>query len=192
MITSVSTKQATANYFANVGQLDEAPSFIGTQSGVEVSGLALQLIDGGSPEYTSGTYEFSQGIDLGSIQNVRLTNRLGVSIFYVNDLVDSRVSNIDDWTDFDGSIVASADAKVYVRHTDDDPTYSIDSRFGDIDDWVDFDGGGSPTAVWTAWERLDSAEFQARAFQFYMALERESLDYNIQVTELGINIDEIA
>ncbi len=192
VITSVSTKQATANYFVNVGELDEAPSFLGDKSGVEVDGLTLKLIDSGSPEYMAGTYEFSQGIDLGSVQNIRLTNRLGVSIYYVNDLVDARVSNIDDWTDFDGSIVAAADAKVYVRHTDEDPSYLIDSSFGLIDDWTDFDGSGSPSAEWTSWERLDSAEFQARAFQFYLALERESLDYNIQVTELGINIDEIA
>jgi len=191
-ITSVSTKQATANVFANVGELDEGPDFIGTKSGTEVVSNALKLIDGGSPEALSGTYEFAQGVDLGSVQSVRLTNRMEVSIYYVNDNVDARVSNIDDWADFDGSIVAAADAKVYVRHTDDDPTYSIDSRLSNIDEWDDFDGGGSPAAEWSAWERLDSAEFQARAFQFYAALERESLDYNIQVSELAINIDEIA
>ena len=120
----------------------------------------------------SGTYYFTQGIDLGSVKNVRLTNRLGIAIYNVNNYIDSRISNIDDWEDFDATLNGGADATVYVRHTDDNP-------------------GVSPVS-WSSWERLDSAEFEARAFQFYVVLERDSADYNIMVSELGINVDEIS
>jgi len=171
-ITTVSTKQATANAFASVDTLDEAPAFIGTHDGTEVESVSLKLVDGSSPAVMTGTYNFSQGIDLGSVKNVRLTNRLGVAIYSVNDYVDSRTSNIDDWEDFDATLNGGADAKVFVRHTDDDPA-------------------SSPVS-WSSWERLDSAEFEARAFQFYALLDRESQDYNIAINELGINVDEIA
>lgn len=191
-IASVTTKQATANTFANVDSLDEAPAFLGTHEGTEVESNALKLVDGASPEVLSGTYSFVQGIDLGSVQNVRLTNRLAVSIYLVNDYVDSRVSDIDAWADFDGSIVAAADATIYVRHTDDDPGFLMDSRTTNIDAWDDFDVAPAADVEWSAWERLDSAEFAARGFAFCAVLERKSTDYNIVVTELGINADAIA
>jgi len=171
-ITSVTTKQASANAFASVATLDEAPGFIGTHDGTDIESDSLKLVDGASPAIMSGTYYFSQGIDLGEVKNVRLTNRLGISIYNVHDYIDSRLSNIDDWEDFDATLNGGADAKIFIRHTDDDPNIS--------------------GAEWSSWERLDSAEFAARAFQFYVVLERESADYNIMVSELGINIDEIA
>jgi sulfur carrier protein ThiS len=171
-IVSVTTKQASVNTFASVSTLDEAPNFLGTHDDTEVSSNALKLVDGGSPAVMSGTYYFSQGIDLGSVKNVRLTTRLGVAIYNVNDIIDSRLTKIDTWVDFDATVNGGADAKVFVRHTDDDPNAS--------------------GASWSAWERLDSAEFEARAFEFYVVLERDEVDYNIQISELGIDVDEIA
>jgi len=170
-ITTVTTKQVSLNEFASVTTLDEAPVFLGSHNGTEILEGALKLIDGSSPPVLSGTYYFEDGIDMGSVKNVRVTTRLSVSIYNVNDEIDSRLANIDDWQDFDGEVVGGADARVFVRHTDDDPAIS------------------SP--AWSAWERLDSAEFNARAFQFYIVLERDSLDYNILISELGIDIDEI-
>jgi hypothetical protein len=105
------------------------------------------------------------------VSRVRLTTRLAVTIYNVGDTIDSRTANIDTWEDFDGSLNGGADARVFVRHTDDDPS-----------------GSG---AVWSAWERLDSAEFEARAFQFYVQLTRDSIDNNILVSELGIDVDEV-
>ena len=171
-ITVVTTKQVSVNAFASVTTLDEAPDFLGSHDGTEESEGSLKLIDGASPEILAGTYYLADGIDLVSVKNVRVTTRLSVSIYNVNDEVDSRLSNIDTWQDFDGSVNGGADARIYVRHTDDDPA-------------------GSPVA-WSSWERLDSAEFNARAFQFYVVLDRESVDCNILISELGIDIDEIA
>jgi predicted phage tail protein len=171
IITSVTTKQVSINTFASVTTLDEAPNFLGSHNGTEVSGGALKIIDG-SPDILSGIYYFGDGIDLGSVKNVRVTTRLSVSIYNVNDYIDSRVSNIDTWQDFDGIVIGGADARVYVRHTDDDPSIS--------------------TPSWSSWERLDSAEFNARAFQFYIVLDRDNMDYNILINQLGVDVDELA
>jgi len=170
-ITSVSTKQISVHEFENVTTIDEAPTFPGTHDDTEESSGNLKIDDGVSPKVYEGTYTFSQGIDLTTVQRVRLTTRLTVSIFNVNDTIDSRVSNIDDWEDFDASLIGGADARVYVRHTDTDPSAS--------------------PVTWSAWERLDSAEFEARAFQFYIILDRESVDYNINVSELGVDVEKI-
>ncbi len=171
-ITSVTTKQVSVNEFVSVTSLDEAPDFLGTHSGTEVSSNALKLIDGASPVVMSGTYHFAEGIDLGAVSRVRLTTRLTVSIYAVNDLIDSRLSNIDDWADFDGSVISDVDAKVYVRHTDDDPAISA--------------------PAWSAWERLDSAEFEARGFEFYVVMDRDNVDYNMLISELGVDVEKLA
>ena len=169
-ITAVTTKQASVHEFANVDSLDEAPAFLGDHSDTEESSGSLKLIDG-SPNVLEGEYAFAQGIDLTTVSRVRLTTRLAVTIYDVNDNIDDRTANMDSWEDFDGSLNGGADARVFVRHTDDDPS-----------------GSG---AVWSAWERLDSAEFEARAFQFYVQLTRDSIDNNILVSELGIDVDEV-
>ncbi|MCK5609586.1 hypothetical protein KAR91_47365, partial [Candidatus Pacearchaeota archaeon] len=170
-ITVVTTKQASVLQFASVDSLDEATAFLGDKDGVIVDSGNLTLDDTISPRELTGRYDFSQGIDLGSEQRVRVTTRLAVSIFNVGDNIDDRTENIDDWEDFDGALAAGADARVFIRHTDDDPA-------------------GSPIS-WSDWERIDSAEFEARAFEFYAQLTRDSLDYNILVSELGIDIEDV-
>lgn len=87
------------------------------------------------------------------------------------DQVDSRTGNVDEWQDFDGNAAASADARVYVRETNDDPA-------------------GSPS--WSAWNRLDVAEFNARAFQFQARLTSADVAYNIHVSALGATVEEVA
>jgi len=170
-ITFVSTKQASVHEFASVDTLDEAPDWLGNHNDTVENSGDLTIDESASPAVLEGIYEFSQGIDLLSVQRVRLTTRLVVNIFDTSTNIDDRLDNMDDWEDFDQSLVTGADAQVYVRHTDDDP-------------------GGSPV-TWSAWEKLDSAEFEARAFEFYVHLTRESLDYNILVDELGIDVDEV-
>jgi sulfur carrier protein ThiS len=172
IITTVTTKQVSVNTFVSVTTLDEAPNFLGNHNGTEVDDGALKLIDGASPPVVSGTYQFSQGIDLGSIKKVRLTTRLTTGIYNVNDTIGSRISKISTWESFSGILSAGADAKIFVRHTDDDPAVSPVS--------------------WSTWERLDSAEFEARAFEFYILIERDSVDYNMLISELGIDVDELA
>ena len=76
------------------------------------------------------------------------------------------------WADFDESSNATGiNATVIVRTTDDDPA-------------------GSPT--WSDWQKLDSAEFYARGFDFHIVLITDTLDYNINVTELEIEVEEVS
>lgn len=171
-VTSVTTKQASVLEFANVTSIDEhdSPAFDGTHDNTVVDGGNLRL-DEGSPRSLTGEYLFSAGIDVATVKRVRLTTRISVATYNIDDNIDSRLDNIDNWEDFDGSLQAAADAHVYVRHTDDNPA-------------------GSPVD-WSAWERLDSAEFEARGFEFKCVLTADSEDYNILVDELGVDVEEV-
>jgi hypothetical protein len=183
---SVKTEQATALGYATVTSLVEHPTFSGTKDQVTVSGGALQLdstnidtvpdidvienIDFLGSVYSSGTYSFSGGIDQLTVQAARLTSYLSALIVNSNDLIDDRVLPVDEWQDFDGTAAAGADAVVDVRHTNDDP---------------------SGTPVWSSWQRLDSAEFQARAFEFRCRLLADDPSYNIEISELAVTLDQV-
>ncbi|MBP3958332.1 hypothetical protein J8F10_24045 [Gemmata sp. G18] len=185
---SVTTVQATALAYANVTTLTEHPTFPGTKTDCAVDGSTLKLsgsgdfddipdldavpdLDGFGGVESSGTYDFSGGIDLGSVRRVRLTSHVLAAIDNQRDRLDDRTSLMDDWLDFDGAGAASADAKVYVRATDDDPA-------------------GSPT--WGAWQKLDSGEFYARGFEFECELTSSDPAYNILISELSVTADEVA
>lgn len=184
---SVEASQATALTFANVDSLTENPTFSGAKNGVVLDGGALKL--GGGALFdtianfdlvadldlfggvtTSGTYDFSGGIDLGVVKNVRVTSAITATIINTLDKIDNRTGGIDDWQDFDGNAAASADAQVWARTSPD----SI---------------AGTPT--WSPWQRVDSAEFSARSFQFQCRLMTADPAYNINVTELSVSIDEV-
>lgn len=186
-VTTVTTKQASVLEYANVDTLDEAPLFVGTHSNTTSSDGELKLAGTGLVDSIadwdsmsnfdsyggvelSGTYDFSQGFDLTTVKRVRLTTRVTAMSVNVNDLIDERTGLMDDWEDFDGTLQAQADLQVWVRHTDDDPA-------------------GSPT--WSDWERLDSAEFEARGFDFQARLSTEDSSFNIVATELGIDVEEL-
>ena len=183
----VTTEQATALAFANVTSLTEHPTFSGAKTGCAASGGVLKLVGAGLfdaiPDLdaassldaygglvSAGTYSFSGGIDLGSVMPIRLTSHLKATIDNELDRLDERAAVVDDWTNFDGTEDASADAVVYVRATNDNPA-------------------GTP--VWGEWQRLDSGEFNRRAFQFLCELETRDPAYNILISELSITADEV-
>lgn len=165
---TVTTKQATALAYANVSTVTEDPSFSGTHSNTVVDSGVLSI--GTSGLY--GTYGFAAGFDLGTLTRIRLTSDIEAVSVASADLIDSRLNNIDDWLDIDGSTGASAytDAQVWARSTDDDPA-------------------GSP--VWTDWQRLDSAEFYARGFDLEARLSTEDSAYNVNVTGLAVRADGV-
>ena len=169
-VTSVSTKQASVLTFLAVTDVDEATTFSGTHDNTVVDTGSLRLVEG-SPRVLTGTYNFIAGMDLTTVKRVRLTTRISAASYNINSNIDDRLDNIDLWEDFDGDTEAGADVRVYVRHTDDNPA-------------------GSPV-TWSAWERLDSAEYEARGFEFKAVLTAETEDYNILVSELGVDAEEI-
>lgn len=186
-VSTVTTKQATVIGYADLDSLDEAPAFAGTHDDTVVVSDTLRLGSASAfddvpdvDDLTSfddalasvaviGTYDFAAGFDFGSVTRVRLTTRIVMTTFSVLDLIDNRTTAIDLWEDIDGTDAAAGDVLVQVRHTDDDPS-------------------GSPT--WTAWERLDSAEFQARGFDFRAILSTTDDAINVAVSELGVDAQE--
>lgn len=184
---SIEASQATALPFANVASVQEDAGFTGAKTDVLGSGGVLKLdsvgnwdsaasvdaipdVDGMGLVQPSGSYVFAGGIDLGAAQAIRLSAHLLASVTAFGSNWDQRVSPIDEWLAIDSVFGGEADAWVEVRRTNDNP-------------------GGSPT--WSAWQRLDSAEFNARAFQFRAQLRSYQPEYNIEVTQLRVAADEV-
>jgi hypothetical protein len=153
--------QDTITSLSTVATLTEDPTFGGTKTNCQVASSKLTL----TSTAAAGVYLFHAKMDLGTVQAVRLTAHLRATVVNTTDLIDSRTGLIDDWASIDGNVAASADAVVYVRTTQTDPA-------------------GSPT--WTAWNRLDSAEFMARGFDFKAVLTSVDPAYNIEISELHV------
>jgi len=186
---TVDTRQASVLAFSSVGSVTEDPSFPGTHASTVRDGSTLKLAGSGLfddiPDLdaaanldsfggivTSGTYTFSTGIDLGSVQNVRLTGLLQGATVNVLDAIDDRDGNIDDWLDFDGATGGgSTDAYLETRQTDDDPA-------------------GAPG--WSSWTRLDAAEKRARAFQFRLQMLSNDAAYNQTITQLRVTAEQVS
>lgn len=187
VIAKVATKQASVLAFANVTSLTEHPNFTGPKTDIVLDGTAIKLAGAGlldaQPDVdaiadfdalggvkSTGTYDFASGFDLTTVKRVRLTSGISAISINPNDLIDERTALLDDWEDFDGTLQASSDCRVQVRETDDDPA-------------------GSPT--WSAWNNLDSAEFEARGFDFRAILTTDDPAFNTRVSQLSVVAEEI-
>jgi len=112
----------------------------------------------------SGEYEFLNTLDLENVYALDLQRYFVTNGFYPNGAIDSLLELIDLWDDFDGGLVDQVNAKLYLRHTDDDPS-------------------GSPT--YTGWQEFVNGTFKGRAFQFKAELQSFNSSQNIVVDELG-------
>lgn len=152
--------------FANIDEIQEDPSWAGDKTNVEEDGGNLVMEEG----ETEGVYRFAAGFDFGEVRRFRLQTDIDVSVLNLGQNIDDRTNNIDEWADFDGTADAEVDIQVWVRITDDDP-----------DD--------DPT--WSPWERIDSAEYQARGAQFEIRMSTETEDFLPQVNEMRVFADEV-
>lgn len=185
---SVSTKGASLLAFSTLSTVTEHSAFSGGHSSTVASGGVLKLDSGGDVDalvdvdsvtnwdaqggvVAAGIYTFATGMDLGVVKRVRLRTTLSVTQVDALSLLDDRAGNVDDWEDWDGdSAGAVADAQVWVRETDDDPA-------------------ASPT--WSAWQRLESGEFEARGFEFQCRLSTADSAYNVEVDQLSVTAEEV-
>lgn len=165
-VSTIVTTAGTALTYSSVASVSEHSSFSGTKTNVEVDGSVLQLTDTDS----EGTYYFANSIDAGSVKRQKLTRIVESIVLLPTDLIDSRTALIDSWDDFDGTDSSAGDCKMYVRHTDDDPS-------------------GSPS--WSAWELLTVNEYNHRAFQFKAVLSVDDPAYNIRISTLSAASEEI-
>jgi hypothetical protein len=186
-VASIETSQATALPFANVASVQEDAGFTGTKTSTLAAGGVLRLdstgnwdaaasvdaipdVDGMGLVQPSGSYVFASGIDLGAVRSIRLSARLLASVTAAGSNWDQRVSPFDEWLAIDDVFGGEADAWVEVRRTNDNPL-------------------GTP--AWSAWQRLDQSEFNARAFQFRAQLRSVQPEFNIEVTQLRVTADEV-
>jgi len=112
----------------------------------------------------SGTYNFANQLDLGAAFAVDLKRYFVTRGFYPSDLIDSRLEDIDIWTDFDGGVIDQVNAKLYMRSTNDNPA-------------------GTPT--WTSWQEFANGTFNGRAFEFKAELTSNNMSQNILIDALG-------
>ena len=183
---TVST-DAAALFALNVVEVTtQAPTFPGTHTNTVVDAGALKLvgatlidamttnidtwgrIDSLGGVVASGSYLFSDTIDLGAVYTSRLTATLATDAFEVTDTIDDRTQLMDDWGLFDGAVVSDAYATLYVRTTDDNPA-------------------GAP--VWSAYRRFAVADYSARGLQFLVELTSAHPDHNVRVTTLSVTVD---
>lgn len=113
---------------------------------------------------TSGTYNFANTLDLGAAYSLDLARFFVTRGFYPSDLIDSRVGDVDTWTDWGGGVIDSVNAKLYLRRTSDNPS-------------------GSPT--WSGWQEFVNGTFLGRGFQFKTELSSTDPSENILVDQLG-------
>jgi len=118
---------------------------------------------------SSGTYDFGgtaggDTLDLGGVFSLDLKRHFLTEAFYPNDLIDSRLANIDTWTDFDGATATEVNAEMLVRVTQDDPS-------------------GSPT--YSDFQTFANGTYKGRGFQFRAKLISNDVAQDIKVTQLG-------
>ena len=112
----------------------------------------------------SGTYFFTNPLDLGYPYAVDLKRYFVTRSFYPNTAIDALLEEIDYWTDFDGVAVDQVNAKLYMRSTNDNPA-------------------GTPT--WSDWQEFVNGTFIGRGFEFKAELISFNTSQNILVDELG-------
>jgi len=179
---------ATALSWSALGSVTEDATFPGTHLNTVAADGVLKLVGTGLvddiPDFdgianldsyggisAAGTYTFSAGLDLTTKTRAQLYSTLVGVTENVNDLIDERTDDIDDWIDFDGTAGGgSCDAWLEARATDDNPA-------------------GSPT--WSAWNRLDVSEYNARAFQFRLRIISSDPAYNLLVSQLRAFAQEV-
>lgn len=172
---------------SNITTINEDPDFNGTNNDTRVGdefltiesgdlvddwGLADNIVEWDSGQFISseGIYDFSSPLDLGTVKKVKLEKFIESLTTNKHDIMDSRLELIDDWLDFDATAGNESDATVWVRETDDDPNKN-------------------PT--WGDYNLLDESDYQARGFDFQARLITFDQNHNIEITSLGVVVDEI-
>lgn len=112
----------------------------------------------------SGTYDFATTVDFGNTFSVDFSRYFVTRGYFPNDLVDSRVGNVDDWDDWDGAVISNVNAELELRSTTDNPS-------------------GTPT--WGSWQPFVNGTFRGRGFQFRTTLTSNNVAENILIDELG-------
>ncbi len=139
------------------GNFDDIPDLDAVDSLDDFGGVSPS-----SDVLLAGTLPGTATIDLGSSKRVRVTSILEASTVNVNDSLDNRTNDIDDWADFDGT-----------------------AGGGSADAWVGLKIGDGEL------RRVDAIEVTARYLKFSTHLRSTDPAYNIHVTAGQVAVEEI-
>lgn len=109
-----------------------------------------------------GTYKFNNSVDLGKVYTSRLTADLQTWGYNPSDVVDTW-GLIDTLESIDGDVIPDVSARIFVRTSDDNITF-------------------------TGWEPLIVGDYSARAFEFKLELTSAGTN-NIAVTQCAVHVD---
>jgi predicted phage tail protein len=113
---------------------------------------------------SSGSYNFANTVDFGNTFSVDFSRYFVTRGYFPSDLIDSRLAEVDTWSDWDGGVIDAVNATLELRSTTDNPS-------------------SSPT--WSAWQPFVNGTFRGRGFQFRTTLTSHDIAENILVDELG-------
>jgi predicted phage tail protein len=125
---------------------------------------ALVTFDVMGDVQSSGTYNFAATVDFGNTFSIDFSRYFVTRGYFPSDLIDSRLGEVDTWSDWDGGVIDAVNAILELRSTTDNP-------------------GGTPT--WSAWQPFVNGTFRGRGFQFRTTLTSNDVAENILVDELG-------
>ncbi len=111
-----------------------------------------------------GTYDFLNTLDLEGVFSLSLKRHFQGAGFFPTGLFDDRTGLVNDWPDWDGAVAESANAKLSVRTTSDNPN-------------------SSPT--YSTFNDLTNGTFKGRGFQFRATLETGDSGQNMLIQQLG-------
>ena len=150
----ITTNITSIGDFSNASTSTQHPNFLGTKTNTVAIDNTLTLdtieqfddnvtdnfddittrnFDGGTQNdnlYASGTYEFDNIIDLGSVQTTRLTANITQTATDRDRLFDNISGNFDDQaSNFDGDATVNATSHLEIAVSDDNTTYSSFRNF---------------------------------------------------------------
>jgi len=153
----------------NVLKLDTTTDFDDTAGNFDD---ALSLFDSGfGSVVATGTYEFDNFVDIGSVVTSRVTARMTVDRLDYADSFDAATSNFDDRQglfDGDADNFGDTDVELQIATTEDDPS-------------------SSPT--YTDFRKFVVGNYKARAFKFRAILTSTDTDATPVVSVLSVTVD---
>ena len=141
----------------------ENPNFAGTKTNTTVSSNLLKLTNPASS--LTGSYAFQNPLDLGGVFSLNIQRHIKSVGLNQSDLFDN-IPNLDLRDDFDGAVAEQTNASVLVRTTNDDPS-------------------GSPT--YDSFSKFFKGTFKGRGFDFKCDINSDSINENINISELGFD-----
>lgn len=149
-----------------------------------------QNIDFLGTRFTSGRYFFTDTIDLGGKFSIEFSRRLKSRGLIPSDTIDARETNLDRWTDFDGTLPDDTTADMYFRKADVAVTNdNIDTEDGDNLLTEDSDKIQQEMDVdFSDWQPMYSGRYTGRLFQFKVEMSADVEDQTPIVDELGYTL----